>query len=124
MASSCFYSQKIIPVKTCYKMHDAKLLAIVEAFKNWRHYLEGYQYKVPVLTNHNNLHQFMDMKSLSSCQVRWARSCSTTISASIITKARLIELLILYPATLSRVQARTKFFKLRIQEFFSICSLC
>ena len=29
-----YYSQKIILVKTCYKMHDAELLAIVKSFNN------------------------------------------------------------------------------------------
>ena len=56
----------MIPAKTRYKMHDAKLLAIVKAFKNWHHYLEGYQYEVLMLTDHNNLRRFMDTKSLSS----------------------------------------------------------
>ena len=56
----------MILAKMCYKTHNAELLAIVEAFKNWRHYLEGCQYKVLVLTDHNNLRWFMDTKSLSS----------------------------------------------------------
>ena len=60
----------MILAKTRYEMHNAKLLAIVEAFKNWYHYLEGYQYELLVLTNHNNLCRFMDTKSLSSRQVR------------------------------------------------------
>ena len=37
-----YYSQKMIPAETRYETHDAKLLAIVEAFKNWRHYLEDF----------------------------------------------------------------------------------
>ena len=32
-----FYSKKEILVKTWYKTHDGELLAIVEAFKTWRH---------------------------------------------------------------------------------------
>ena len=63
----------MIPAETRYETHDAELLAIVEAFKNWRHYLEGCQYEVLVLTDHNNLRRFMDTKSLSSRQVRWAQ---------------------------------------------------
>ena len=35
-----FFSYKIIPVETRYKTHDGKFLAIVKAFKIWRHYLE------------------------------------------------------------------------------------
>ena len=56
----------------CYETHDAELLAIVEAFKNWCHYLESYQYEILILTNHNNLRWFMDTKSLNSRQMRWA----------------------------------------------------
>ena len=67
-----YYLRKMISAKMRYETHDVKLLAIVEAFKNWRHYLEGCQYEVLVLTNHNNLRRFMDTKSLSSRQVRWA----------------------------------------------------
>ena len=67
-----FFSQKMIPAETRYETHDGELLAIVEAFKTWRHYLEGSRHEVLVLTDHNNLRQFMDTKSLSSKQVRWA----------------------------------------------------
>ena len=60
-----YYLQKMILAKICYETHNAELLAIVEAFKNWRHYLEGCQYEVLVLTDHNNLRRFMDTESLS-----------------------------------------------------------
>ena len=36
-----FFSRKMIPAKTRYETHDSELLAIVETFKTWRHYLEG-----------------------------------------------------------------------------------
>ena len=35
-----FFSQKIILAETRYKTHNVEFLAIVEAFKTWRHYLE------------------------------------------------------------------------------------
>ena len=60
-----YYSLKMILAKTSYKTHDAELLAIVEVFKTWRHYLKACKYKVLVLTNHNKLCRFMDMKILS-----------------------------------------------------------
>ena len=66
----------MIPVETRYETQDQELLAIVEAFKTWRHYLEGCKYEVLVLMNHNNLRQFMDTKSLSSWQVWWAQKLS------------------------------------------------
>ena len=71
-----FFSRKMIPAETRYETHDGELLAIVEAFKTWRHYLEGSQHEVLVLTNHNNLCRFMETKSLSSRQVRWAQKLS------------------------------------------------
>ena len=36
-----FFSRKIIPAETRYETHNDELLAIVEAFKTWRHYLKG-----------------------------------------------------------------------------------
>ena len=65
-----FFLKKMILVETRYKTHDGELLAIVEAFKTWRHYLEGSQHKVLVLTDYNNLRRFMETKNLSSWQVR------------------------------------------------------
>ena len=66
----------MIPAETQYETHNAELLAIVEAFKTWCHYLEGCKHKVLVLIDHNNLWRFMNMKSLSSHQVRWAQELS------------------------------------------------
>ena len=71
-----YFSRKMIPAETRYETHDGELLAIVEAFKTWRHYLEGCKHEVLVLTDHNNLCCFMDTKSLSSRQVRWAQKLS------------------------------------------------
>ena len=66
----------MIPAETKYETHNGELLAIVEAFKTWKHYLEGFQHEVFVLTDHNNLCWFMETKSLSSRQVRWAQELS------------------------------------------------
>ena len=66
----------MILIETQYETHNGELLAIVEAFKTWYHYLEDCKHEVLVLTDHNNLRQFMDTKSLSSRQVRWAQELS------------------------------------------------
>ena len=68
-----YFSRKIIPAETQYKTHNAELLAIIKAFKTRCHYLEGCKHKVFVLTNHNNLCWFMNIKSLSSRQVKWTQ---------------------------------------------------
>ena len=52
---------------------EGELLAIVQAFRTWRHYLEGCKHEGLMLTDHNNLRRFMDMKSLSCRQVGWAQ---------------------------------------------------
>ena len=71
-----FSSQKMIPAETWYKTHNGELLAIVKAFKTWRHYVKDCKHKVLVLIDHNNLRRFMDIRSLSSRQVRWAQELS------------------------------------------------
>ncbi len=51
----------IIPAEIHYKTYDDKLLAIIKAFKTWH-----YEHEIFVLTDHNKLYQFIDIKSLSS----------------------------------------------------------
>ena len=60
-----FWSRKIIPVERNYETHDQELLAIVMCFKHWRHYLEGSQHPIYMLTDHANLYAFMTTKKLS-----------------------------------------------------------
>ena len=67
-----FFTRKMIPAEIRYKTYNGELLAIVETFKTWRHYLEGSRHEMLVLTDHNNLCRFMKSKSLSSRQVHWA----------------------------------------------------
>ena len=64
-----FFSRKMISAETWYEIHKDELLAIVEAFKTWRHYLEGCKHEVLIFTDHINLRCFMDTKSQSSRQV-------------------------------------------------------
>ena len=71
-----FFSQKIIPPETRYKTHDGELLAIIETFKTWKHYLEESQHKVLILNDYNNPCRFINTKSISSKQVRWAQKLS------------------------------------------------
>ena len=65
-----FFSRKMIPAETQYETHNGKLLAIIEAFKTWCHYLESCKHEMLVLTDYNNFCRFIDTKSLSSKQVR------------------------------------------------------
>ena len=42
-------------IETCYEAYNRELLAIVEVFKHWQHYLEGSRYPVIVKSDHANL---------------------------------------------------------------------
>ena len=69
-----FWSRKMLPAEMNYETHDQELLAIVEVFKVWRHYLLGVHVTVIVLTDHNNLKYFMTTKALNPRQARWAET--------------------------------------------------
>ena len=60
----------MISAESWYETHDGEFLAIIEAFKTWRHYLKRCKHEVFVLIDYNNLYQFMNTKNLSSKQVR------------------------------------------------------
>ena len=42
-------------IETHYEAHDGELLAIVEVFKHWQHYLKGSRYPVIMKSDHANL---------------------------------------------------------------------
>ena len=71
-----FWSRKCIPAECNYDIHDQEMLAIVECFKHWRHYLEGSKYPVRVRSNHKNIEIFMSTKILNRRQARWAEFLS------------------------------------------------
>ena len=60
----------MILAETWYETHNKELLAIVKAFKTWKHYLKGCKYEVLMLIGQNNLQRFMDTKNLSSKQAQ------------------------------------------------------
>ena len=47
----CYYSRKLSPAELNYPINDKELLAVVEAFKQWRVYLEGPASPVKVYTD-------------------------------------------------------------------------
>src|ERR1700726_3469770 len=53
-----FHSRTLGISELNYDTHDKELLTIFEAFSTWRHYLEGLETLVDVVTNHKNLKYF------------------------------------------------------------------
>jgi hypothetical protein len=65
------------PAELNYDIYDKELLAIYEAFCQWRPYLEGARHSVLVVTDHNNLQYFTTSKQLSQWQARWSEFLSS-----------------------------------------------
>src|SRR5882724_6313826 len=63
-----FHSQTFSAPELNYDVHDKELLAIFEAFKHWRHYLEGSAPPIDVVTDHQNLQYFSMTKILTHRQ--------------------------------------------------------
>jgi hypothetical protein len=71
-----FHSRSFTPPELNYDTHDKELLAIFEAFRIWRHYLEGSSVPIDVVTDHKNLEYFSTTKVLTRRQVRWSEYLS------------------------------------------------
>lgn len=68
-----YHSRKMAPAEINYEIHDKELLAIVDAFKKWRRYLEGAPHTAQVYSDHNNHRYFLTSKVLNRRQTRWAQ---------------------------------------------------
>ena len=72
-----FYSRKWTPAEQNNDTYDRELLAIVECFKHWRHYLEGALHQILVRCDHKNLEYFTTSKVLSLRQAHWSEILSS-----------------------------------------------
>ena len=66
-----FFSKKLAGPQLNYPIHDKELLAVIEAFREWKHHLSGTTYEVQVYTDHKNLRYFTSTKELNQRQTRW-----------------------------------------------------
>ena len=71
-----FHSRAFSAAEINYDVHNKELLAIIESFKKWRHYLEGVATPVEVYTDHRNLTYFSETKTLSQRLARWSEFLS------------------------------------------------
>ena len=67
-----FHSRTMAPAERNYDIYDKELLAIVESFQHWRHYLEGARHRIEVFSDHENLQYFLEKRHLNRRQARWA----------------------------------------------------
>ena len=67
-----YHSRTMLPAELNYEIYDKELLAIHEAFKHWRAYLEGASHVILVMSDHKNLEYFTTTKVLTRRQARWS----------------------------------------------------
>jgi len=67
-----FYSKSLSSVERNYEIHDKKMLAIICALEEWRHFLKGVTHPVEIWTDHKNCEYFMMAKKLNRRQARWS----------------------------------------------------
>src|SRR5882724_13146307 len=72
-----FHSWTFAAPELNYDVHYKELLMIFEAFKRWRHYLEGSGFLIDVVTDHWNLQYFSMTKILTCQQARWSEYLSS-----------------------------------------------
>ena len=70
MRTVAFYFRKMTGPELNYDIHDKELLAVVEALREWRVYLEGTKYPVQIYIDHKNLLYWTSTKQLNRRQVR------------------------------------------------------
>jgi hypothetical protein len=63
-----YFSRKHSPAEINYEIYDKELLAIIQAFKEWRPLLEGSSHTIEVISDHQNLTYFTTNCLLNYCQ--------------------------------------------------------
>ncbi|GAB7336241.1 hypothetical protein MBLNU13_g09002t2 [Cladosporium sp. NU13] len=72
-----YLSRKFTPAESNYEVHDKELLAIIEAFRYWRVYLEGQAHETKVISDHQNLTRFLTTHIMTARQMRWYEDIAT-----------------------------------------------
>ena len=67
-----FHSCTFTVIGLNYNTHNKKFLAIFEAFKIWRHFLEGLTYPINIVMDHKNLEYVSTTKVLTQRQAWWS----------------------------------------------------
>jgi hypothetical protein len=67
-----FLSKSLNAVKQNYEIYDKEVLVIIQALKEWQHFLKGAHYIVEIWTDHKNLEYFQTAQNLNHCQAHWS----------------------------------------------------
>jgi RNase H-like domain found in reverse transcriptase/Integrase zinc binding domain len=67
-----FLSKTFTDTEWWYKIYDRELLGIVQALKEWQHYIQGSGHTTLIHMDHRNLTYFRKAQKLSDWQARWS----------------------------------------------------
>ena len=67
-----FISKTFSPTERNYEIYDHKLLAIIQALEEWRHYIQGSRHTTTILSDHKNLTYYREARKLNRRQARWS----------------------------------------------------
>jgi hypothetical protein len=70
---AAFHSRKFTAAEINYEVHNKELLAVVDSFAQWRHFLEGSPHQIIIYNDHKNLTYFQTARVLNRRQARWAQ---------------------------------------------------
>ena len=60
-----YFSKALTPAQQNYHCSDQEFLAIIKAFKEWRHYLEGSPHPIVIWSDHENLTRWREPQQLN-----------------------------------------------------------
>ena len=66
-----YHSGTFSPAEWNYDIYDWELLAVIQALKEWCHYLTGIEHPVTIIMDHKNLGYFKQPQNLSQQQACW-----------------------------------------------------
>jgi RNase H-like domain found in reverse transcriptase len=67
-----FLSKTFSKTKKKYEIYDRELLGIIQALKEWRHYIQGLGHTTIVYSDHKNLMYFRTAQKLNDRQAGWS----------------------------------------------------
>lgn len=67
-----YRSASMQPAERNYQIYDREMLAIIEALKDWRHFLEGLRGEFEIISDHSNLEYWRTAQDLTRRQARWS----------------------------------------------------
>jgi hypothetical protein len=67
-----FLSKTFTDTERQYEIYDRELLGIVQALKEWQHYIQGSGHTTLIHMDHQNLTYFRKAQKLSDRQARWS----------------------------------------------------